>query len=225
MRKSLPFWILLLFVGCQGTEENPSDIGYDYMPLAGNRFWVYEVEETVYFGEGDSETSTFFYRDIVTNSYIGENGSLVYIFTRQRSANQSNWKNELVYSLQIRNNGLLRTMDNEQQVVMVFPPEDEKKWDGNIYNSSSADEFMMELINGYNLGTKLYQRASKIVQEEDDDGITIRNNRFEVYAQGVGMVEHYYEVLTYCSRNDCLGEQIIDSGRFTHLKLIDNGQF
>ncbi len=225
MRKSLSFWILIFLWACQEKEELPTDLGHDYTPLGVDRFWVYKVNETVYFGEEDSETTTFFYRDVVTDSYIGNHGGLVYVVNRQKSTTQSEWKNDLVYSLQIRNNALLRTMDNEQLVVLVFPPEDHKRWDGNIYNNSSVDEFEMNLLSGYGLEGKLYQSASQVIQEDDDDGITVRNKRFEVYARGVGLVEHYSEVLTYCSRNDCLGEQIIDSGRFIHLKLIDNGQF
>ena len=43
----------------------------------------------------------------------------------------------------------------------------------------------------------------------------------ESYEKGIGMVELYYEVLTYCSRNDCLGEQLIDSGSKIHMKLLN----
>ena len=35
---------------------------------------------------------------------------------------------------------------------------------------------------------------------------------------------HFSEVLTYCSRNDCLGQQRVDSGEKLHLKIINYGK-
>jgi hypothetical protein len=57
-------------------------------------------------------------------------------------------------------------------------------------------------------------------QEKFDDKITNRDIRYEVFGKGIGLVEKYDEVITYCSRNNCLGQQLINGGRKTHLKLV-----
>ncbi len=79
------------------------------------------------------------------------------------------------------------------------------------------------MLDDYSLGNQPIGLAVKVIQSEEDDLITLRDQRYEVYLKGVGMTESYYEVLTYCSRNDCLGEQIIDSGRLVRLELIKHG--
>ncbi|MDN3670872.1 hypothetical protein QWY93_16245 [Echinicola jeungdonensis] len=223
MKCIFPFLLLLLLASC-GREEEPMDLSHDYMPLSINRFWVYEVEETIYFGEGDQETSQYYLRDIITNSYINNDGVLVYMVNRQKSMDQLNWVEKSTHSFHIKNNALVRHSENKTLVVLVFPPKDLAAWDGNIYNSENTDEYSMVLLNSYDLNPGLYNRVTKVTQENEDDQITIRDNRYEVYAKNVGMIEQYHEVLTYCSRNDCLGDQIIDGGSFRHLKLIDNGQ-
>ena len=38
------------------------------------------------------------------------------------------------------------------------------------------------------------------------------------------MTEKYEEVLTYCSRNDCLGDELIDGGSQVFMKLIEYGK-
>ncbi|GAB3657646.1 hypothetical protein GCM10028791_30240 [Echinicola sediminis] len=225
MKDYLPFIILLALLGCSSPESDPVDLAYDYVPLAQNRFWVYEVDETIYFGESDKVTTHFFYRDVVTSSFFDNEGDLVYLIVRTKSLNQNEWDNHSVYTLQIKSQALIRSVENQKNIPLVFPPKDQVSWDGNAYNSQQEDNYQLEYIQAYEVGSKTYQGTVKVVQEEDDDLITIRDKRFEVFARGVGMIEQYYEVLTYCSRNDCLGEQIIDSGRFTHLRLINNGQY
>jgi hypothetical protein len=64
----------------------------------------------------------------------------------------------------------------------------------------------------------------RVNQEESDDEITYRDIRYEVFEKGVGMIEKYDEVLTYCSRNECLGDKLIDSGSEVHMKLVEYGK-
>ena len=212
-------------LSCGDSGSHPVDLAFDFMPLPINRFWIYEVDETIYFGEGDSEESHFFYRDVITSSYIDEVGNLVYFINRDKSLDQNDWKNHSVFTLQIKRNALIRSFENQKDIPLVFPPKDQITWDGNAYNSLGEDMYRLVNLRAYEVGDNTYQSTVKVIQEEDDDEITFRDNRYEVYAKGVGMLEQYFEVLTYCSRNDCLGEQIIDGGRFTHLKLINNGQY
>ncbi|QDH80403.1 hypothetical protein FKX85_15690 [Echinicola soli] len=225
MRKFLHYFLFIVITGCQSDGTAPTELGHDYMPLQVSRFWVYAVEETVYFGEGDSETSTFYYRDIIADSYIDEEGVLVYRVIREKSDDQSTWLDHSVYTLQVKKSALLRSSENITTVPLVFPPSVQKSWDSNVYNSQAEDLYSSEQTGAYEVNGNTYQAVVKVLQEKEDDQITIRDNRYEIYAKGVGLVEQYSENLTYCSRNDCLGEQIIENGRLSHLKLINNGQY
>ena len=215
--------MFFVMVSCSELDENTMGLQLEYQPLQVGSFWEYHVEETIYFGESDLEASQYFYRDAITSEYINEEGETVFFCQRLKSTDQQSWQQEKAFTYRISRGVLLKTIDNQTFVSFVFPPVNDKTWNGNSYNSLPEDFYSMHLLENFSLGSREFASAAKVVQNEEDDLITFRDNRYEVFGKGVGLVESYYEVLTYCSRNDCLSQQIIDSGRFAHLKLINNG--
>ena len=63
-----------------------------------------------------------------------------------------------------------------------------------------------------------------VLHQEDDDELTIRDIRYEVYSEDIGMVHRYNETLKYCSRPECLGQKIVESGRSIEMRLIGYGE-
>ena len=220
MKKALSFLVsslAILFISCdREIEEGPIDLGYEFQPLEVGLFWVYEVDQTIYYGENDSEQSEFFYRDKIRDFYINAEGEQVFIVNRSKSGDLDTWENALEYTLIARSKSLVRSMDNQALVTLVFPPKNGSVWDGQIYSAADPDEFEVQM--GANANTL------QVIQEQSDDQVTYRDQRFETYERGIGMIEKYDEVLTYCSRNDCLGEQLIDSGYKIQLTLSDYGK-
>jgi hypothetical protein len=223
MIKRLPILVIsltLLFAACDQEKEIPSlELGQEYQPLGLGYFWIYEVEETIFFGENDSETNQFFYRDKIRTSYLNAQNEVTFIVERAKSTNRQNWALELEYTMIYRGNILLRTINNKPIVALVFPATEGRVWNGKVYQAEGNDDFeiirFQPLIPGFeNID------AVRVNQEDLDDKITIRDIRYEVFGRGVGLLEQYAEVITYCSRNDCLGQQLIDGGSKTHLKLI-----
>lgn len=219
----LTFLFLIICIGissCQKMEDVPLERGYEYQPLKEGLSWVYQVNETLYFGENDIESDSYFIKDLIYHSYKNEAGTTVYLLQRQTSSNRTNWQNSLTYMLRINDNFLLRSIENEIIIPLKFPVKDQDTWDGNLFNVNSEDLYKNEFVLKHSVGQLNFNNVIKVNQEEEDDLITLRDNRYEIYAKGVGLVESYYEVLNYCSRNDCLGEQRIESGRLTHIKLL-----
>lgn len=223
MIKRLPILILtlsMLFVACDQEKEFPSfELEQDYQPLGIGFFWIYAVEETIFFGENDSESNQFFYRDRIRTSYLNAQNEVTFIVERSKSSNRQNWALELEYTMVYRDKILLRTINNEPVVALVFPAIEGRVWNGKVYQAEGNDDFeiirVQPLIPGFeNID------AVRVNQEDLDDKITIRDIRYDVFGKGVGLLEQYVEVNTYCSRNDCLGQQLIDGGSKTHLKLI-----
>jgi len=225
MRK---FYIVLIFfasllVSCSEVEETQPDLGYNYQPLAVGKFWVYAVTETIYFGEADAETSHYYYRDQIQSDYSDVEGEQVFLVVREKSLDNENWQPEKSYTMKISKGSLIRFQDNRFLVALVFPPHPLKRWNGNVLNVDQDDDFQIQVVAQYQLDDDQYQDVVKVVQQEEDDRIILRDNRYEVYAKEIGLLESYYEVLNYCSRNDCLGQEIVEAGRFIHLKLIQHG--
>lgn len=228
MSRRLPlifFLLALSFFGCEEEIEPVNlDLEQDFQPLGIGYFWIYEVDQTLYFGENDSETSQFFFRDRIRGSYLNEEREIVYIVERAKSADQTNWTKELEYTLVYRDNTLIRTINNEAVTALIFPPEEGKIWNGKNYQAEGDDEFEIELVGTSTVPGFENINSVKVNQENLDDKITIRDIRYEIYGKGIGLMEKYDEVVTYCSRNDCLGDQLIDGGIKTKLILVQNGK-
>ncbi|WP_154856371.1 hypothetical protein [Cyclobacterium xiamenense] len=218
----LPF--LIFTIGCEVLREDPSVITSTFLPLAVGNFWEYRVENTRYFGEDDFESETFFYRDQITDQTLNAENELVFWVRRQRSADRNIWDNEKAYTLTFSGGRVIRQDNNLLEIILVYPLHVESSWDGNTYNSLPAKFFFVESAGDLLVENTYFPETMTIRQSEEDDLITLRDNRYEVFAREVGLIESYYEVFRYCSRNDCLGQQIIQEGRFTHLKLIRHGK-
>ncbi|WPR76657.1 hypothetical protein [Algoriphagus sp. NG3] len=207
--------LLGLLISCdREIEEGQVDLGYDFQPLEVGLFWLYEVDQTIHFGENDSEQTQFFCRDKIRGFYTNEAGEQVFVVQRDKSFDRIEWSLALAYTWIKRDFSLVRTVQNQALVTLVFPPTDQVIWNGNVYRDEAVDEFSLENSGDFVL----------VNQEDSDDEVTYRDIRYEIYEKGVGMVEKYEEVLTYCSRNDCLGDKLIDSGVKIHMKLVGNGK-
>jgi hypothetical protein len=227
MLKIHPLYFLgLIFIlsSCAETERPQTDFGMDYQPLQVGLFWEYEVDETITFGEGDAESNSYFLKDRIIYTYLNVENELVYVLAREKSVNGTDYEIIGNYLMQHRNMTLVRTFENKKTVNLVFPPELEKSWDAQIYNSGNPDEYEISFLGNIEVGSQSFAKSLKVLQEEEDDEITFRDNRYEVFAKGIGLVEQYYEVNTYCSKNDCLGQMVIDSGRLTHLRIKAYGK-
>jgi hypothetical protein len=217
--------IFMLFTSCdRQVEESVSDFEFDFQPMGKGLFWIYSVEETIHFGENDSENATFFYRDLIRDFYIDASNEQVFIVTRSKSSDQKSWTTMKEYTLVRRGPTLVKTLDNQPLVSLVFPPEPGKSWNGNTYRDKSADKFLIDTNYENNFLEALENKVVRVLQEESDDLITFRDNRYEVYGKGIGLIEKYDEVLTYCSRNECLGNQLINSGFKVKMELIEYGK-
>lgn len=217
-------FLVFLLISCSETENPITDFGLDYQPLEIGLYWEYEVNEIIVFGEGDEELSDYFLRDRIEYSYINAEGEPVFVVKREKSENRTDWIAVGNYSMQHNDFSLIRNFENSRTVNLVFPPELDKAWDSQVLNAEKEDEFRIEFMGTITVGEQSFSRSIRVLQEEDDDEITFRDNRYEVFSKGIGLVEQYYEVFTYCSRNDCLGQMLIDSGRFTHMKILTYGK-
>ncbi|WP_236137058.1 hypothetical protein [Mongoliitalea daihaiensis] len=224
MQKKFLIWIMLIALFSCETENPVIDIGKDYQPLSVGRFWLYEVEEIRVFGENDQEERFYFVRDIIDYTYVNAQNELVYVIKREESINRIAWTTVGNYAMFVRRNALIRFIDNQNTIPLVFPPRESVQWDANVFNAAERDFFTIVRAGLVQSGGIMYPRAILVEQEDEDDLITFRDKRYEVFAQGIGLVEQYSEVFTYCSRNDCLGEQLINGGRKSHMILVDYGR-
>lgn len=227
MIQRLPIYaiaLVMLVAACDQEKETPIlDLEKDFQPLEIGDFWIYEVDEIIYFGENDSEDAQFFMRDRIRSSYLNAENEVTYIVERSKSPDRQNWNTLLEYTMIHRDRSLIRTINNLPVVPLVFPPAIGRVWNGRAFQAEGEDDFEIEQAEPATFPGFEAVELVRINQENSDDEITARDVRYEVFGKGVGLLEKYDEVLTYCSRNNCLGQQLITSGSKTHLKLLEYG--
>ncbi|GAA0877134.1 hypothetical protein GCM10009119_01020 [Algoriphagus jejuensis] len=219
------FIIVLLLSSCSEKIESPNlDLEHDYQPLVIGNFWIYQVDETIHYGENDSETSRYYFMDRIRGTYVNAENEITFIVARSKSPDKVAWTPELEYTMIYRDKILLRTIYNMPIAALVFPPEAGRIWNGKSYQAEGDDDFEIDLSGADSIPGFEGISAVRVIQEDLDDRVTVRDIRYEVFGKGVGLLESHSEVLTYCSRNDCLGDQLISSGSETNLKLVEYGK-
>ena len=203
------------------------DTGKSYFFLVEGKYREYDVYEIRYFGVDISDTSEYQLREEVKSYFLDNQGDTTRIIHRfRRNIDTDPWALDSVWTARIEADRAISIENNRSIVKMTFPVFVGKIWDGNLYNTVGQDTFEIKSFNEFfQLPGSLtsFQKAMVIEHHEDDDLITFRDNRREVYADSVGLVFKEYEVLKYCSTNECLNQQIIQSGRLYRETLIAHG--
>ena len=63
-----------------------------------------------------------------------------------------------------------------------------------------------------------------MIQEDNDDFTVNLIRRFEIYGQDIGLVYKEEIDLRYCTEQECIGQQIIESGQELRQSLLEYGQ-
>jgi hypothetical protein len=57
-----------------------------------------------------------------------------------------------------------------------------------------------------------YPKTMKVIQNDFTDAIVGRDERSEIYARNIGLIEKEVIQLEYCTTPGCLGQQKVDKG-------------
>ena len=63
-----------------------------------------------------------------------------------------------------------------------------------------------------------------VVQEDNQDFTVNLVRRFEIYGRHIGVVYKEEIDLSYCTDEDCIGQQVIESGSELRQSLVEYGQ-
>jgi hypothetical protein len=225
MRSGSLFLILLAVIaGCASEDPVDPDSGFNYFPLKTGMSWVYLVEE-VTINQGQESIATYELQVTVTDSSRNSSGGYVYILNRAtRTSENTLWQTLDTWSATRLNNQMTQNEGNIVYVKMIFPPSDGLKWNGNEYNNlpnngnlfnGSESEFYMvtDFDQSISLETGLeYPKTMKVIQNDFTDAIVGRDERSEIYARNIGLIEKEVIQLEYCTTPGCLGQQKVDKG-------------
>ncbi|GGG00174.1 hypothetical protein [Pontibacter amylolyticus] len=242
MRRALLLLVVLsaFVAGCESKykDPDPQAMGYDYYPLEIGQYRVYNVEETLYFGEIPSRLN-YQLRERVDTSFIDQTGQLVYKVIRSKRPNATAaWLDDSVMTVAKSPTMVMLTKDNTKYVKLVFPVKERNEWVGDLYNTNYAsperdgkvrdkkDVYQYEDVGTpYQLDGQGFNNTVRVVQSNEADLKRV-DERFEVYAEGIGLVHRLFSRITSdCNQTICDESSYkITSGHEREEILIEHGK-
>ncbi|MFN6943842.1 MAG: hypothetical protein ACK4ND_02770 [Cytophagaceae bacterium] len=221
------FLIITSFIwSCKPDKLDPEqiDIGYDYYPVEEGKYCIYEIEKTE-FGAATREFSNYQLKEVIKDTlHLG--GQVIHRLERfYRESADLPWKSQpdSVWTLQKTPGQIIRGENNFRYIRLVFPIEENIKWDGNSLNTISAEEYRMRKMDQpLTLGNQYFPKTISVLHKGDSSLIG-KEYREEVFARGVGLAYKVTEIIEYKNTGGLIGTDTT-GGVLYYQKLIGYGK-
>lgn len=223
------FLLLVLFLtvlySCKvkNVEPNGAYVGYDYYPLEQGRYIIYDVYDTTY--NGVERIDTLYQLKELVYSSFQEGEEVKYVLHQYyKKTTDADWKEQpdSVWSLVNSSNQLIRTENNIPYIKLVFPVEENKKWDGNAKNVYDSETYTMKNVDDSYAVSNLDFSQTLTVEMSNVKNVISKDSRYEIYARGVGAVKKEYTVYSY--DQSAIGSDIIEYGYHKVFVVTSYGQ-
>ncbi len=221
---------VFLLTGCESNYLEPDEnmLGLSYYPLNIGSFRIYEVMDTRYTVQNESDSTFYYLKEVVKDTFINQEGGLsYYIYRYTRTHDTLSWEKNPVHVWVTRktDTNLINYEESIPFVKLIFPVKSGLSWNGNALNTLEPEEYYysepdLSLLGSFQPGGQLIQ----VVQSNFDDLIIRKDVRSEIYAENIGLVYKEFSVIEYCQDLICRGQQIIESGIEYRQTLIDYGE-
>lgn len=210
------------------------DDGTAYLPLIKGWYQIYAVTQIKYTLQVP-ETLYFDLKTVVADSFPNSSGGYTYVVHRYtRSHELDDWTMAGTWSVRRDNRQAVQYQGNIPYVVLAFPAELNRTWNGNQYNNEinpttkkPEDTYTMEAVGGpYTVGDNTYPDCVVVNQEDNQEFIVFFDKRTDVYAREIGLIYKETYQLEYCNDggSGCIGQQIVEQGLIYKQSLIEYGQ-
>ncbi len=218
--------VFALFTSCQKDPEEPKDItfGQSFYPIQKGQFQTFFVKQTRFALNENPVTTTYQLKEIIGDEFVGENGEKLHEVLRYvRPNGLENFRLDSVFSVRKDDNVIVKMEHNIPYVKLDFPIEEGKTWNGNLFNSRLAKDYLAENVNtAKSVGGKNFDKTFTII-ESQDSSLVDKNLRYEIYADEVGLIYKKTESLLYCNQPECFGQKFIERGIISELTIFDWG--
>ncbi len=204
----LPIAYCLLLTSCKREKDSFTvDYEYDYAPLDSGHYVVYDVDSITYSSASVPPRDTVRYqlKEEVGDTFYFLN-ELCYELNLYRRSNEiSPWVYDRKWVVKRTNTTFQKTEGDIKFVKLVFPPEQDLEWNGNIYvpaNTTLYKDIFQDWVYRYDKVGEPFSinrfnfDSTLIVVEVNDSNVINKHLRKEVYAKNIGMVYQEWEVLT-----------------------------
>lgn len=222
---------ILIFVGfilstCTESLDPQAIFGTNYQPEQIGHFVEYVVRETRFRVNQAPEKLNYEIRDVIRNTYQSVGKELtVEVHRYNRRNGRENWNLQNIYVFRKNTFNIIRVENAIPYVRMAFPLKNGKTWNGNSMNDLGLEMYRIEdLGKEITIGGKKLGETATIVQRNDST-LVDKNIRYEVYANGIGIVYSRNEKVLYCQspNSACFGKYIPESGSTIEMQMYNYG--
>ncbi len=202
---------LLVFAGCK-TDNNSYtvDYKYNYYPVDSGHYIVYNVDSVTFDYNADQGT---YIRDTVHYQMLVSFGDTIHdlldsvnfrLYLSTRADSNASWGTPYgTYGLRTKTN--LQVVENDIRFIkLVFPPEQQESWNGNLYVPTTG---AYTTYSGWNyhytnvdtdviINGQTYSHAAVVSEVNNNSSLISKTVRTEIYAPNVGMIYQEWEALT-----------------------------
>jgi hypothetical protein len=217
MQKS--FWLLISIVlfSC-GKDLIVPELGFDYYPIEIGCYRVYDVEETTYLNFV-ATTETYQLRESFIEEIVNAAESSYLLLIEKRSTPLDQWGTHATVYIRQTNHILEYRENNAPRIAMSYPVKIGRTWFGNTVTKE------IESIHRYDKGANDsfdVDQIEVVNAPRDSDNFVEKNQRFEIYGRGIGLIERTYYQIEYC-QNFCPGAKEPENGFVVLQQLIEYG--
>lgn len=201
--------------GCKkNKEEIEIDLGYDYYPNKVGTYIEYEVD-SIHYGV-DIDTVHFYLREELVNEFVDQQNQLAVRVHRYKKFNMADeWELKDVWVQKTTPTSAERVEENIRYVRMVFPINDEQRWDGNAYNTDNEWEHQYVTIDKSLAMSGFTFSKTLSIRQRNSINLIDQEKASEIYAKNVGLISKSFLDLTF--------QNLIIVGNDVEWTLIDFG--
>jgi hypothetical protein len=196
----------VVFNSCKKETGDPVDIGMKYFPGNVGHWISYRVDSLVWDGFYYPDTAHpnyfktyhYFIKEKVDSIYLDNQNRPTIILGRYKkdSANM-NWYSIAAWAVNITPSTVEKVEENVRFIKMVFPVVENKKWNGNAFNTMDEQFYKYKnCFDPYIVGTHSFDSTITVVQHVDSIFVWAYKQT-EVFAANVGMVYKRYRYIEY----------------------------
>ena len=186
--------IMLAVTSCRKEESaQPVDAGLEYFPITVGSWIEYQVD-SIWRDDTFNVHDTISYRlkQVIAANYTDPEGRPSQRIERFILNENDEWVIRDVWTATRTTTGLELTEENQRKLKLSFPVREARTWDVNILNTE--DELMVaarEVNEAHVLNGQNFSNTVKVRTTVAGNPIITRDLE-EVYAHGIGMIEHHW---------------------------------
>lgn len=164
--------------------------GFEYLPLENTTPKLYKYSFiNIDLLAGIRDTSVWYFKELITDTITDTlDCTLIRVERLKRRSNSDPWEPATTYSYRVYANKIVRVYENIPYLILDFPIQQNKTWNGNIFNTLDNEDYIYSFINTQDTVGQTAYDSVLVVNQQEFESLYTYQLKEERYAYGVGLI-------------------------------------